>query len=246
MQYFKHFSKMRNDVKIKRLISKYGIEGYGLYVLVLESIVDSITTDKPMPILEETCEDLAEFYGGNTAKIDEMMRFMVDQGLFSVDLVTKKVACYKIYGYIEQSQTRSEKIRELITAYKDKGGHFLSETVCDKSDRIEENRIDKNRKEKKRTEPSIPTLKECIDYQKEKNLNANPTKFYNYYESNGWKDSKGKPVLNWKQKMIQWDSHATDDQRPKEAKPYEAPKCPCGGEYDRLGLCKACGTERPL
>jgi hypothetical protein len=155
VQYFKHHTKMRHDVKIKRLISKYGLEGYGLYVLILETIAEEISTDKPLPELEETCDDIAEFYNCNSAKIDEIVRFMVEQGLFEVDIITKRLSCYKIYKYLEQSQTRSEKIRQLIEAYRDKTNQLqipdLSETVCDKSDRLDKTKTrleeTKNRKE---------------------------------------------------------------------------------------------------
>jgi hypothetical protein len=150
MLYFKHHTKMRHDVKIKRLISKYGLEGYGLYVLILESIAEDISTESPMPLLQETCEDIAEFYNCNSAKVDEIVKYMVSQNLFSIETLSKKLACYKIYKYLEQSQTRSEKIRQLITAYKDtvdcKALVTLSQTVSDKSDRTEQNRTEEEQK----------------------------------------------------------------------------------------------------
>jgi hypothetical protein len=150
MLYFKHHTKMRHDVKIKRLISKYGLEGYGLYVLILESIAEDISTESPMPLLQETCEDIAEFYNCNSAKVDEIVKYMVSQNLFSIETLSKKLACYKIYKYLEQSQTRSEKIRQLITAYKDRPEMQqiadMSQTVSDKSDRTEQNRTEEEQK----------------------------------------------------------------------------------------------------
>jgi hypothetical protein len=149
MLYFKHHTKMRHDVKIKRLISKYGLEGYGLYVLILESIAEDISTESPMPLLQETCEDIAEFYNCNSAKVDEIVKYMVSQNLFSIETLSKKLACYKIYKYLEQSQTRSEKIRQLITAYKDRPEMQqiadMSQTVSDKSDRTEQNRTEEEK-----------------------------------------------------------------------------------------------------
>ncbi len=47
MQYFKHQANMRHDIKIKRLINKYGLEGYGLYNLIVESITESLSTAEP-------------------------------------------------------------------------------------------------------------------------------------------------------------------------------------------------------
>jgi hypothetical protein len=131
MQYFKHMSNMRNDIKIKRLISKHGLAGYGLYNLILESIVEGITTENPIPDLHETCDDIALFYNGNAAQINEMAAFMLNQGLLEIDEITGRILCRKIYKFLEQSQTRSEDIRNLINTYKTRGLLPVSQTVSD-------------------------------------------------------------------------------------------------------------------
>ena len=157
MLYFKHFTKMRSDTKVRRLFAKYGLEGYGLYNLIIESIAGSIETENPLPFLEETCDDIATFYNGNSTKIDEMVRFMINEGLLEVEETDKKIACYKIYGYLEQSQTRSEKIRQLIAAYKDKK-NILDGQKClglSQTNMIEEKR--KEQEENRQEEsPEIP------------------------------------------------------------------------------------------
>jgi hypothetical protein len=118
MQYFKHYGTMRHDIKIKRLVKKYGLEGYGLYCLVLESITENLTTENPLPNLQETCEDIADFYNGNTARINEIAAFMLNQGLIELDHVSESIACSKIYKYLEANSTRSEAIRNMIKSYK--------------------------------------------------------------------------------------------------------------------------------
>jgi len=166
MQYFKHFGTMRHDIKIKRVISKYGLEGYGLYNLTLESITESLSTQSPMPDLQETCEDLAEFYNGNTAKINEIMNFMINQGLFDLDEMTGKILCTKLYKFLDTSQTRSPELREMIKSFKkqsialieDKSdtvsdGHGQSEIVSAKYERKEEEK-NKNKKRKEKYNPS--------------------------------------------------------------------------------------------
>ena len=77
--------------------------------------------------------------------------------------------------------------------------------------------ISKNNKEKDkvsrektvRAEKKIqpPTLREVIAYFSERDLTEQAArKFFDYYESGGWKDSGGKPVRNWKGKAIAiWD-----------------------------------------
>ena len=204
MIYFKHMSNMRHDIKIKRLISKYGIEGYGLYNLILESIVEGISTDSPLPDLQETCEDLAEFYNGNTAKIDEIVRFMISQGLFEVEELTGKILCMKIYKFLEQSQTRSKAIRELIGKYK------TATNVCDKSDRIEENRIEENREEYKREECAHvvrfvrPSLEDISAYCQERKNRVDPQAWLDHYESNGWKVGKN-AMKDWRAAVRTWE-----------------------------------------
>ena len=56
-----------------------------------------------------------------------------------------------------------------------------------------------------------PTLEEVQEYCKERKNNVDPRKFYDYYEVNDWIDNKGNKVKNWKQKLITWEKHSTED-----------------------------------
>lgn len=47
-----------------------------------------------------------------------------------------------------------------------------------------------------------PTLEEVKKYCEERNNGVDYNRFYEYYSIANWKDSKGNPVRNWKQKMI--------------------------------------------
>lgn len=61
-----------------------------------------------------------------------------------------------------------------------------------------------NRGQKKKKEFIPPTLEEIQAYCKERKNNVNAEKFFDFY-SPDWIDSNGKPVLNWKQKVITWE-----------------------------------------
>lgn len=50
-----------------------------------------------------------------------------------------------------------------------------------------------------------PTLEEVNAYITEKGLIVNGQVFLDYFTAGNWKDSEGKPVKNWKQKLISWD-----------------------------------------
>ena len=54
-----------------------------------------------------------------------------------------------------------------------------------------------------------PTLQEVIDYCNERNSPVDPQRFYDYFTTGNWKDAKGNPVKNWKQKLITWERNQT-------------------------------------
>ena len=69
------------------------------------------------------------------------------------------------------------------------------------------NNITSNKKEIYKEKRFIkPTLEEVQNYCIERNNNVDFKKFYDYYEVNDWKSQDGKPVKNWKQKIITWES----------------------------------------
>lgn len=187
MQYFKHMSNMRNDKRIKKLIIKFGIEGYGWYNLILESITESLTTQKPLPELEETCEELALFYNGNTTTINEIVCWMINEGLFEINEINSRVTCHKIYKYLEASQTRSNEIRNMITQYKQENQKqlkLLSENVTDSLETVQDKSEEQNRTEQNRTEQNRIEKK-----KKEKNIIHNDIieEIYQSYPTRDWK-----------------------------------------------------------
>ncbi len=66
-----------------------------------------------------------------------------------------------------------------------------------------------NEIKKKREVFTKPLIKEIILYCKERNNRVNPNKFYNYYESNGWKVGKNK-MKNWKAAIRNWETMEND------------------------------------
>ena len=83
-----------------------------------------------------------------------------------------------------------------------------------------------------------PTLEEITAYCEERKNNVDPQKFYDYYSVANWKDGRGNPVKNWKQKMIMVWEKDTNNIKEEEYNPYELVQDEDGafifrGEYDR-------------
>ena len=108
---------MRHDRRVRHVIKKYGIEGYGLYCLILEMISERLAPTDPSPELEDSYTDIAEDYNGDKDRIKKMIIFMVSEGLFEQN-DTGHVLCPKIYKYLQGSQTRSQYMKNLIKARK--------------------------------------------------------------------------------------------------------------------------------
>ena len=78
-------------------------------------------------------------------------------------------------------------------------------------EREEEKDIDKDKEVKKRRKKSKdftpPTLEEVEAYCKSRNNNVDAKRFFDFFDSADWVDSKGNKVRNWKQKVITWESY---------------------------------------
>jgi len=50
-----------------------------------------------------------------------------------------------------------------------------------------------------------PTIEELEQYVKDKNLTVDPEFFLTYFTEGEWIDTNGKPVRNWKLKILTWN-----------------------------------------
>jgi hypothetical protein len=76
--YFPHFSNARTDRKIKRLIKALGIEGYGIYFMLLEVLREQ--TEFRYPI--DDMDLLSDEFGTSIPKIEATIKAF---GLFEID-----------------------------------------------------------------------------------------------------------------------------------------------------------------
>ncbi len=51
-----------------------------------------------------------------------------------------------------------------------------------------------------------PSLEEIKAYALERSSKVDPVKFFEFYQTGNWTDSKGQKVKNWKQKFITWEN----------------------------------------
>lgn len=76
------------------------------------------------------------------------------------------------------------------------GPHRLGE------DRRGKDSIGKDRKGNKGTPIPPNSIDEVLNYIKNNNLNVDGPSWYKFFEAGNWYDSKGNPVISWKQKLL--------------------------------------------
>lgn len=124
-----------------------------------------------------------------------MMDIFDDQTIFMAEV-------NKLIGSETSGAERVRKHRENQRLLQCNTDVTKCNTDIDKEKEINKE-INNNSKPQKRFTP--PTLEEVQAYCKERNNGVDAKAFYDYYTAGDWKDAKGKPVRNWKQKVITWE-----------------------------------------
>lgn len=102
--YFDHDYNARNDPKILELRSEFGMEGYGIYW----SIIETLAEDNQGRILPSLLGGLCVGYGIPKERLLAILNYMLKIGLLSKDKI----------GYFSKRMEEHKKLRKL---YSDKG-----------------------------------------------------------------------------------------------------------------------------
>ncbi len=142
MKWFKHDTDANRDPKLEKVLMRYGAEGYALYWLCIELIAAPIDKSNINFELEHDAEILAHRLKMDSKRVEEIMRYMTDIGLFEIDATTQRITCLKLAERIENSIVKNpeiKKIQQLIAV--DPG---QSRTIPDNSGKVqlEETRLD--------------------------------------------------------------------------------------------------------
>lgn len=119
------------------------------------------------------------------------------------------------FGYLNRTQIKNEKGKFINVEYtifeKPLPKNPITENPLTENYRQLNTNINKylnnkllNNKEKniKKERFKKPTLEEVEEYCKERDNNVDAKRFFDYYETDNWKD-----VKNWKKKLITWEMH---------------------------------------
>lgn len=131
MLWFKHSSDARNSLKLRKVRRKYGADGYAIYWFCLEAIAHDVDKDNLTFNLKEDAETIGFELTIQEKRVNEIMVFMVDIGLFENS--NNMITCMKLAERLDKSMTNSPKMRAWLG---DKGKEKVSQSVMTLNDTV--------------------------------------------------------------------------------------------------------------
>jgi hypothetical protein len=148
MQWIKHDTDANQDAKLQNVLLDYGLEGYGLYWYCMELIAGKVDKNNITFELEHDARIIARNTGSTPQKVEEMMKYFVNIGLFECS--NNVITCLKLAKRLDQSMTSNPQMREIIKNFKDNDNLVTHhDAIMTSSDKVMQDkiRLDKNRKE---------------------------------------------------------------------------------------------------
>jgi len=207
-EYFSHDYNTRSDEKIKLLIRRWGMEGYGIYWSIVEDLYANANA------LRLDCDGIAYDLHSDKDTIKSIINdfdlFYIDGEIFGSNSVKRR---------LEERKDKSKKASKSAAFRWNKQQEDANamRTQCERNAIKEKKRKEYNKeniiqKEKKRNVFLKPTIEEIQNYIHEKSYSVDANRFIDFYESKGWMVGKNK-MADWKAAVRNWQ------QRDKQKNP---------------------------
>ena len=141
MKWFKHDSNAQNDAKLRKLKTKYGMSGYGLYWHCIELIAGHVDSSNLTFELEHDSEIIAEDTGISADLVQEMMEHMIDLRLFE-KTDEMAITCMKLALRLDETQSKNPEMKKIRQRLMTKTPERLRNASGKTPSRREEKRIE--------------------------------------------------------------------------------------------------------
>ena len=203
--YFPHDSNAKDDPKCVLLIEQLGMEGYGIYWMLIETLREQ--RDYTYPVANIPA--LGRRYNTTAEKVKTVV---CNYGLFTVkdDKIFFSDSLNRRMLVLEEKRAKRSEAGRLGNAARWKTSQTDRNAITMRSQFIaskvkkskEKESIGKESMRGKRKPFSPPTPSEVESFFTENGYTAEAARrAFDYYTDANWHDAEGKPVLNWKQKM---------------------------------------------
>ena len=203
--YFPHDSNAKDDPKCVLLIEQLGMEGYGIYWMLIETLREQ--PDYTYPVANIPA--LGRRYNTTAEKVKTVV---CNYGLFTVkdDKIFFSDSLNRRMLVLEEKRAKRSEAGRLGNAARWKTSQTDRNAITMRSQFIaskvkkskEKESIGKESMRGKRKPFSPPTPSEVESFFTENGYTAEAARrAFDYYTDANWHDAEGKPGINWKQKM---------------------------------------------
>lgn len=169
--YFPHDADMRNDPRIKALRRKFGIEGYGVYSMLLEFLTDSDYFEFKNDSL--SLELVAGDFDIETDKLVSILQYCFQLDLFQLDAETNVISCKSLDKRLEPLLSKRKRDRNEV---------IDSDNTQSK---VKESKVNKSKEEKTKEEkiviPEIAATKVATIEERQKDFMDRLTPYISTY-----------------------------------------------------------------
>jgi hypothetical protein len=203
--YFPHDSNAKDDPKCVLLIEQLGMEGYGIYWMLIETLREQ--PDYTYPVANIPA--LGRRYNTTAEKVKTVV---CNYGLFTVkdDKIFFSDSLNRRMLVLEEKRAKRSEAGRLGNAARWKTSQTDRNAITMRSQfiasKVKKSKVNESVGEEsmrgKRKQFSPPTPSEVESFFTENGYTAEAARrAFDYYTDANWHDAEGKPVLNWKQKM---------------------------------------------
>lgn len=162
---------------------------------------------------------ISEWCGASLPTIDKALNSLVEK-----ELITKRTENINnvIFNRYKANILGSKETLGVVKKlYRGSKETLHNNNIYNKENILSKDNIQKKDKKTKNFIP--PSFAEVQNYVDEKGYGIDVDYFYRYYSAGNWTDAEGKPVKNWKQRIVTWEKRRKEKQqnRGREEITYE-------------------------
>lgn len=197
-EYFSHDADMRNDLRIKAIRNKFGLEGYAIYCILLEFITDADGFALKYGVSE--IELISADMGITSSYLKKVVDYMLKLNLLQKEITNTKelyIRCHTLEKRFSGLLSKRKRQRYVVIDSDNTQNTELSTSIIHKGKKSKVNNINKPQQNSalEVAEFVAPTFNQVREFFHEAKLyNSNPVNFY--------QDVKLTP--NWKQDAINY------------------------------------------
>ncbi len=219
--YFPHDSNAKDDPKCIMLIEELGLEGYGIFWVLLEILRDQPDYRAPLIMIPA----IARRYNSSAEKFKSVI---LRYGLFQVDddeFFFSQSFADRMYKIDERRRIASEAGKKGMMkrwgSNNDLNNTLNKVLITSKVKESKEEEIkEEEKKEDKKVDKStrarfiVPQFDDVLNFFIENGFQNEAENYYNYYQSNGWMVGRAK-MKDWKAAARNWMKRSQTEFKPK-------------------------------